>query len=206
MIDLLTKFTQLYLFPPNKLHIVGLIWFIGLFLYTLNKLSVDLDKINLKSLLRLSCISLFIVYFIQIFYDIWAFALVYLFDNASKSILNEVFIVRVSRDAVQLAIMFLILSSPSISGDFPTLREIRVLRNWKLHVLNIVAIVLHILYLKSGILSLSYTEWQPIHFFVGYLTMRVLTGLIFFSLWDSRDKKRKRQGINDFDTKESYSI
>lgn len=175
-------FSQLYLWGQNKMHLVGVLWFLIIFLYTLKQIKNDIPLTNLKNVVRVICYSFALCYFTHLFFDLWAYVLVFFFDNHG-TISSIQFANRISQNFVFMGVFYMIMSSPQLSKDLPSLHRIKILGNINLYLCTFIILGMHLYYLFTGMLTLSYVNQQPYHFFIGYLPMKVMLALTYVSAW-----------------------
>ena len=174
-----------YLIPPNKLNVVGLTWILIIFGLSFKNLKKDLGETNdLKKLFRIGCLSFLLSFFVHLFYDLWAYTIYFFFGNTNTvTIPAGAMANRLARDLIQLAVLYYIFSSPDWSRDFPSLHEIKIQGNKKFYVLNVIILVWHVLLLYHGFFGLPFLEKQVIRFYTGYMPMKILWALSYWSIW-----------------------
>jgi len=188
-------FANLYLVENRAMHIVGIIWFVLLILFTMNQFKRDIPLNNLKNLIRILAVSCLICYFVHIFFDLWILVLLFILNFGYYDWITPWNLaVRFAQDFTKFFVIYYVLSSPLLNSDLPTLQRIHVFGNKKLYLMNIVVLAYHLLLLYWGIPIMETTgATQLARFYVGYIPMKVLIFLTYASLWRKEHQEKDKK-------------
>lgn len=185
MIEFLEKLAYFYLLPGYRLHILSVLWFILLFLYTFNKFWMKDNVKNLRFFMRTSILSFMLTFFIHTFYDLWVLIILFIGGNPGEALIIKpvVFSSRLTADLLFFTAIYWMLSYPKWVEDFPTLKKIKITGNVKFYAINIVILAWHLVLFFTGVLTMSRITDQLTRFYVGYLPMKILWGSAYWSVW-----------------------
>lgn len=176
-------FANLWLIPPRSLHVLGLIWLFIMVFFTFNKFKGDIPLTSLRNAARMTVLTVLLCYACHLFYDLWAIGILFVVHGGVYHWINPFSVFyRVTNDGLIIFIIYYMLTSPKFSSDFKTLLKIKLLGNRKFRVINIVIFIYHLILLQWGILTIGLTS-SPYEFYAGYMTMKILLFLAYWSIW-----------------------
>lgn len=136
--------------------------------------------------MRTCVVSFMLSYFLHVFYDLWVLLLLFIGGNpGNATILNPtVFANRLASNTLFFSAIYWMLSYPTFNKDFPTLRKIHISGNTKLYTVNFAILAYHLILYYFGVLTMDRATGQLIRFYTGYIPMKALWFVAYWSVWN----------------------
>lgn len=185
LLSLLNDLAHLYLFPNYQFHILSIVWILIIFSYTFTKFWKRKGIKDLRFFMRTSVLSFMLTVFVHSFYDLWVLIILFIGGNPGDALIVKtvVFANRLSADLLFFTAIYWMLSYPKWIEDFPTLKQIKISGNMKFYAINIVILMWHLVLFFTRVLTMSRITNQLTRFYAGYLPMKILWGLAYWSVW-----------------------
>lgn len=135
--------------------------------------------------MRTSILSFMLSYFLHVFYDLWVLVILFVGGNPmNNQILRVVpFANRLSANLLFFTAIYWMLSYPTYTSDFPTLAKIWITGNKRFYLMNVIILFWHLVLYYTGVLSSDRIANTFIRFYSGYLPMKILWFISYWSVW-----------------------